>query len=364
MSLDKSEILLPDLMAVCVEAAGKACETIRMIHRSGCLCPIEKGDGRDSVTGSIVADLQTEADRQSEIIIFSVLRKHLGANVAIVGEEESSSDFVARNHSRIHDVSGGGIIYEDVRNTLINQSPSSANVLVKLGELTIFVDPLDGTREFINGQLPLVTVLIGVSLRGSRLCGVIAKPFSEEGIEPPSSFMYGVVGIGSFLDHKPLVISDSQNRGAPENITIITSNNRSSRVLEGFLRRFPAETLKEGGAGSKCWRVASGAAHCYLYVRPGTKKWDILAGDAIISAMGGVVSDACGRPFYYTADESTYNNDWGLMASLDRALHFNSILPACYQALLDAAHDKSFSEWPSNLEIPPSPVFLPNSPKH
>lgn len=342
------EISIPELMAVCVKAAEKACNRIRIIHASGNLHPIEKGDGRDSVTGRRIADLQTEADRQSEAIVFSVLRRHLG-DVKIVGEEQSSGGLVLSddegNHSRSNSIVGTlESTFDKVKRIVGSQLGSS--VRVKIDQLAIFVDPLDGTSQFVHGSLHCVSVLIGVALQGARFAGVIARPFPDT--EFPHSFMYGIVGIGSFLDHTPISAIPSQRHS----LLIATSPNRSTRLLDEFLEEVPAEVLKVGGAGWKCWLVASRTADCYLYARPGTKKWDVLAGDAIISALGGVVTDACGRPFRYDVDDLSYNNDWGLIASFDKQLHFNSIVPACHRILADESSDERNLQWPHGLSVP------------
>ena len=43
--------------------------------------------------------------------------------------------------------------------------------------LTVFVDPLDGTREFVEGRLPNVQSLIGVTYKGTPLMGAVGLPF-------------------------------------------------------------------------------------------------------------------------------------------------------------------------------------------
>lgn len=75
-SVPMEKVGLDRLVAVCLEAGRKACGLIRTIHSSGDLQCVEKGDGRDTLTGRPMRDIQTEADRQSEWIIFATLRHH------------------------------------------------------------------------------------------------------------------------------------------------------------------------------------------------------------------------------------------------------------------------------------------------
>jgi 3'-phosphoadenosine 5'-phosphosulfate (PAPS) 3'-phosphatase len=50
-------------------------------------------------------------------------------------------------------------------------------------DAVVWIDPLDGTRDFVDGNLSAVTVLIGLSLQGKSRIGVVHNPFSEENHE-------------------------------------------------------------------------------------------------------------------------------------------------------------------------------------
>ena len=45
-------------------------------------------------------------------------------------------------------------------------------------DAVVWVDPLDGTSDFVKGNLPAVTVLIGLSIDGKSRAGVVHNPFS------------------------------------------------------------------------------------------------------------------------------------------------------------------------------------------
>ena len=48
---------------------------------------------------------------------------------------------------------------------------------VRVGDVTVFVDPLDGTREFVEGRLEAVTSLVGIAVGGRAVGGAIGLPF-------------------------------------------------------------------------------------------------------------------------------------------------------------------------------------------
>jgi 3'(2'), 5'-bisphosphate nucleotidase len=47
-------------------------------------------------------------------------------------------------------------------------------------DAVVWIDPLDGTSDFVNGNLTAVTVLIGVSINNYGRIGIVHNPFSEE----------------------------------------------------------------------------------------------------------------------------------------------------------------------------------------
>ena len=57
---------------------------------------------------------------------------------------------------------------EVLPNTLLNAN---------LNEFTVWVDPLDATKEYSEGFLDHVTVLIGIALGKKAVAGVIHQPF-------------------------------------------------------------------------------------------------------------------------------------------------------------------------------------------
>ena len=55
-----------------------------------------------------------------------------------------------------------------------------------------------------------------------------------------------------------------------------------------------------------------------MLLREGTKKWDSCAGEAILCAAGGMVSDAVGRRYRYDSNPATALNLSGIIVSADR----------------------------------------------
>ena len=71
-------------------------------------------------------------------------------------------------------------------------------------ELTLYVDPLDGTSDYAHGDVRNVTVLIGVTHKGHPIAGVVHFPFVQNPDTKKDRVVWGVVGVGVFgLDPHP-----------------------------------------------------------------------------------------------------------------------------------------------------------------
>lgn len=160
-----------------------------------------------------------------------------------------------------------------------------------VGALFWLVDPLDGTREFIqrNGEF---TVNIALVSGGVPMLGVVYAPALGR-------LYAGDVQGGAWLE-------DGAGRQAihcravPQaGYTVVASRSHGdAAALDAFLAgRRVAERLIAGSSLKLCL-IAAGQAD--LYPRLGrTMEWDIAAGHAVLSGAGGAVETLDGAPLRY-----------------------------------------------------------------
>ena len=158
----------------------------------------------------------------------------------------------------------------------------------------LFVDPLDGTREFIarNGEF---AVMIGL-LEGARaVAGVVHAPEARRSwVGALEAGAWRVEPDGRWL---PVRVSSESDLGRAR---LVASRSHRSASLQRALTALGAASVRAlGSAGLKGAEVAQASAEAYVDTGPGTKRWDACAIDALVTAAGGRVTDTLGAPIDY-----------------------------------------------------------------
>jgi 3'(2'), 5'-bisphosphate nucleotidase len=161
-----------------------------------------------------------------------------------------------------------------------------------------FVDPLDGTREFVakNGEF---AVMIGLAEGGRPTLGVIVCPaFGRAFVGSSGVGAYEVALDGS---RAPIHVSGAKALGEAR---LLMSRSRGSMALEELAARLGfAEVKRCGSAGVKATRIAAGEAEVYAQPGRAGALWDACAPEALVTAAGGAVTDARGTIIDYAAGE-------------------------------------------------------------
>jgi 3'(2'), 5'-bisphosphate nucleotidase len=163
------------------------------------------------------------------------------------------------------------------------------------GEVFILLDPLDGTREFLAGG-DSYCVAIAVVSAGRPVAGAIAAPAA------------GRLWFSGTQAYVQDLAADGTLSGAARRVTVravpgegpvaLTSRFHGDGRSEGITAALRSSREIPVSSAVKFGMIASGEAD--LNVRCGqTMEWDIAAGDAILSAAGGIVLALDGtRPTY------------------------------------------------------------------
>lgn len=193
------------------------------------------------------------------------------------------------------------------------ESPPERWARYRESERVFFVDPVDGTREFVakNGNF---VVMIGLLEGDCPTHGVMHAPAQD-------TVWAGVVGLGAFRqnpDGSRTSLEQLAERPLSE-ARVLASKSHSTPLNTAALEALrPHQVLNVGSAGLKGAAVADGRADIYLAPEFAGCRWDSCAPEAIIRALGGLFTDARGNSLNYRA--AGVENNRGAVAA-PPALH-------------------------------------------
>ncbi|MGI9287613.1 MAG: 3'(2'),5'-bisphosphate nucleotidase CysQ [Pseudomonadales bacterium] len=184
------------------------------------------------------------------------------------------------------------------------------------------VDPLDGTREFLDGS-DNFCINIALVENGEARFGLIYLPISD-------AAYVGIVGQGAWCQtgttQRAIACRNVDNGNT---VTLISSRRRFKQSLLELEQRLAAKFhhIERVGIGSgvKFCRVAEGAADIYPCFGP-TYEWDTAAGQALVEAAGGRMCGLAQQPFRYNRRASLLNGGFYVFA--DSQYDWSSLLPA------------------------------------
>lgn len=185
---------------------------------------------------------------------------------------------------------------------IISEETDNINTLASVAKDIFFlVDPLDGTRDFIDGTNDYC-VNIALIYQNIPVVGIIYLPETHE-------CYYAIVNKGSYK------IADCHNLNQQKKLSVKPIETFKTQTISrrsnplGYCFFNPTMALKDtvrAGSAKKFCLVAEGLVD--IYPRPGqTGEWDTAAGDLIITEAGGYVRDKHHKSLVY--GKENYMND-------------------------------------------------------
>jgi 3'(2'), 5'-bisphosphate nucleotidase len=168
-----------------------------------------------------------------------------------------------------------------------------------------FVDPIDGTKDFIRGSDGF-SVMIGLVEGGRPVLGVVHQPTTGR-----TFFTDGGAAWMDFEEARTrLVVSDVSDATAAR--LVASASHRSPDIDRVKAILGISDEHNIGSVGVKLALIAMGLRDLYINPQPKTKAWDTCAPEAILVAAGGRLTDLFGAPIEYTG---ALGHPRGLVAS-------------------------------------------------
>lgn len=282
----------------------------------------EEGDVRSVAT---VADI-----RAQRLIVASLKRKFPG--ICIVGEEDDDQtvpgaciDLIGKDSINDHPFVVSGCL-----DVLLSAGSSSCcdvghGGTWALDSIVVFIDPLDGTHEFVQGRVGNVQTLIGISVNGYPVAGLMGLPFwgqcqveGEGGkyldiVQGGSggAVIAGVVGVGTFgfrrlircssdstADNSGSIHRQGQSESFCVPLRLACSQSALHPALvavQNLLKSppFHAIPMVVPACGNKILSLLRGDCDACVFNLK-TSLWDTCATQAVLVAAGGRVTDLVG----------------------------------------------------------------------
>lgn len=167
------------------------------------------------------------------------------------------------------------------------------------------LDPLDGTKDFLQGTGEYAVHLALVH-RQRAVLGVVLLPEKDE-------LWFGLVGAGGSAgqawgenragERFPVRFSCRKELAA---LVLVASRNHRDQRLEQLLEALAlGDTKAIGSVGGKVATILRGEADLYISLsgKSAPKDWDMAAPEAVLRAAGGAFSHADGAPLTYNTGD-------------------------------------------------------------
>lgn len=186
------------------------------------------------------------------------------------------------------------------------------------------IDPLDGTRDFID-KTGEYAIHIALTYQHRPVLAVVAVPESDK--------LYAAIqGGGTWLvkqnDIRESVHVD-RSRKITDLVVVASRNHRSERLIK-LLAQLPCQQQREvGSIGCKIAAILDRHADLYVSLsgKSAPKDWDLAAPELILTEAGGQFTYKDGSPLLYNRGDVS---QWGCLIASTGQWH-QQILDCCQQ---------------------------------
>lgn len=150
------------------------------------------------------------------------------------------------------------------------------------------VDPIDGTKEFIEG-VPQFAISIAFVVEGRPKIAIVYNPAKER-------FYKAAAGQGAYLNDKAIHVSPREDiNGA----SLLVSRSEPQKKFQVLVER--CDIRRVGSIAYRLAKVAGGEGDGTLTFRT-IQEWDICAGVLMVEEAGGIVVDGQGKTMNFNRE--------------------------------------------------------------
>ena len=157
-----------------------------------------------------------------------------------------------------------------------------------------FIDPIDGTIDFMNSGFEWAC-MIGMAINGRSVLGVVHQP-------DMAKLYYAIEGHGAYLKIKNEMIQLKVNRiESPADAILIQSRHHYDKKIDNLAKKIGIKKmLLQSSMGLKVSSIAEGKADIYFNLSKQCHLWDLCASEIILREAGGKIAHENGEPLSYS----------------------------------------------------------------
>ncbi|GAK46467.1 3'(2'),5'-bisphosphate nucleotidase [Tepidicaulis marinus] len=239
-----------------------------------------------------------------------IMRHYEGGPVDVTQKQDDSPVTAADQDAEALILKGLAELAPDI--PVVSEEAAAAGHIPVFGDVFFLVDPLDGTREFINKNGEF-TVNIALIEKGEPTCGVVYAPAKQRlfyACGPAQAYEQDVEANTAGDLSKAPPPRRIKVRAVPETgMVAVASRSHRDQKTDEYLDHYNVTSFITAGSSLKFCLLAAGEAD--IYPRHGrTMEWDTAAGHAVLSAAGGSVTELDGTPLRYGKTERGMDNPY------------------------------------------------------
>ena len=172
----------------------------------------------------------------------------------------------------------------------------------RLGKARVWVvDPIDGTREFLQG-IPEYAISVGLTVAGEPVLGVVYNPATGEMFATEAAVPSTLSGASHGADAAGAARFEGlSERPIPRRFDVLIG--RGEQEWDEAPPLPPgARTVGMGSVAYRLAKLSAGTGHA-VTTGTGRSEWDVAAGAALCMAAGLTVTDVLGEPLRFNQRE-------------------------------------------------------------
>ncbi|MDC0037126.1 3'(2'),5'-bisphosphate nucleotidase CysQ [Alphaproteobacteria bacterium] len=251
-------------------------------------------------------------------LLIEVSNIALNAGREIMNYYDSNSNVLAKEDKSPlteADLASNNIIIEKLRLLNDNIPILSEESLVEWEErknwnIYWLIDPLDGTKEFLNKNGEF-TVNIALIKNTEPILGIIYSPFLSElyfAQKDQGAYKINCSKTIKSLENSVKILSNNKKKS--DEIIIIGSRSHSNNKFNEWINQnYKNYKILQKGSSLKFCEIANGNADLYPRFGP-TSEWDIAAGHIILEEAGGFLKTFENQSIKYNSKENLINPEF------------------------------------------------------